>query len=167
MEITVRDAITVVHGMFFGALLLLSFLPASSAQCSTRMRRSVAVRTSCCFKGTHMSDEQAMPSPPANGPGAAAVLAAAIGACILGVVALAADSFHGVARALTFWKPTGPLSGVTDVAIVVWLASWLVLSRLWARRTLDLRRISLVAALLIIVGLLLTFPPFMDFVQGK
>jgi len=113
-----------------------------------------------------MGDEQPA-SLPANGPGAAALLAAAIGGFTLGVVAFVGDASSGVARALTWWKPTGPLSGVTDVTIIVWLASWLVLSRLWARRTLDFRRISLLAVLLFIVGLLLTFPPFMDFLQGK
>lgn len=113
-----------------------------------------------------MDNEQSA-SFPANGPGAAALLAAAIGGFTLGVVAIAADAFSHVAQALTFWKPTGPLSGVTDLTIVVWLASWLVLSRLWAGRTVNLRRTSLVAALLFIVGLLLTFPPFMDLLQGK
>ncbi|HZZ39845.1 MAG TPA: hypothetical protein VFE06_11990 [Acidobacteriaceae bacterium] len=113
-----------------------------------------------------MSNEQ-VAGPPANGPGAAALLAAAIGGFILGVLALTGDAFPSLARALTFWRPTGPLSGVTDIAIIVWLASWLVLSRLWVRRNLNLHRISLLAALLFIVGLLLTFPPFMDLLQGK
>lgn len=114
----------------------------------------------------HMSDEY-IAGPPANGPGAAALLAAAMGAFVLGVVALAGDWSPGLARALTFWKPTGPLSGVTDVAIILWLASWLLFARLWARRNVNLRRISVLATLLFIVGLLLTFPPFMDLVQGK
>ena len=113
-----------------------------------------------------MSNEQPVSLPP-NGSGAAALLAAAIGGFTLGVVALAADAFSHVAQALTFWKPTGPLSGVTDMSIVIWLVSWLVLSRLWARRTLDFRWISLVTVLLFIAGLLLTFPPFMDFLQRK
>ncbi|MEO7066731.1 MAG: hypothetical protein ABI114_07465 [Rhodanobacter sp.] len=113
-----------------------------------------------------MENDQSV-SLPANGPGAAALLAAAIGGFTLGVAALAGDAFSGVAQALTWWKPTGPLSGVTDVTIIVWLASWPLLSRLWARRTLDFRWVSLLSALLFIVGLLLTFPPFMDFLQGK
>lgn len=103
----------------------------------------------------------------ANGPGAAALLPAAIGGFTLGVVAFAGDAFSSVAQALTFWKPTGPLSGATDVTIFVWPASWLVLSRLWARRTLDFRCVSSIAALLFIVGLPLTFPPLMDLLQGK
>ncbi|MGH8217848.1 MAG: hypothetical protein ACREUT_04695 [Steroidobacteraceae bacterium] len=112
-----------------------------------------------------MSDEAA--SVPANGPAAAAVLAAWIGGFILGVLSIAGDAFRGMARALDFWNPTGPLSGVTDVTIIVWLVSWFALSRLWARRNLALRRINRTAALLFIAGLLLTFPPFMDLLQGK
>ena len=104
---------------------------------------------------------------PANGPGAAALLAAAIGGFVLGILALAADAVPGIARVLNVWNPTGPLSGVTDGAIIVWLLSWFVLARLWARRNLELRRIVLTATLLFIGGLLLTFPPFMDFLQRK
>ena len=112
-----------------------------------------------------MTDDLA--SPPANGPAAAALLAAGIGGFTLGVLALAGDAFRGVARALNFWNPTGPLSGVTDVAIVVWLISWFVLARLWAGRNLRLGRINLIAAGLFTAGLLLTFPPFMDLLQGR
>ena len=112
-----------------------------------------------------MSDEAAGAT--ANGPAAAAVLSAGIGGFILGVLSIAGDAFRGVAHALNFWNPTGPLSGVTDITIIVWLVSWFTLSRLWGRRNLELRRVNLATVLLFIVGLLLTFPPFMDLLQGK
>ncbi|HEV2700161.1 MAG TPA: hypothetical protein VGV09_00915 [Steroidobacteraceae bacterium] len=112
-----------------------------------------------------MVDDQTQP--PANGSGAASLLAAGIGGCALGILALAGDASPGIARALNVWNPTGPLSGVTDLAIIVWVLSWLALSRLWAGRNLPLRRISIIAAALFLVGLLLTFPPFMDLLQGK
>lgn len=102
-----------------------------------------------------------------NGAAAAALLASAIGACVLGVCALAGDAFSWVARALNLWNPTGPLSGVTALAIAVWLLSWLILSRRWAHRDLDLRRLNRIVAALYIAGVLLTFPPFMDLLQGK
>lgn len=106
-------------------------------------------------------------SPPPNGAGAAAVLSAAIGGFTLGVFALVGDAFSGVAHVLSVWHPTGPLSGVTAIAIIVWLIVWFALSRLWARRSVELRRINLLAAALLIAALLLTFPPFMDLLQGK
>lgn len=103
----------------------------------------------------------------ATGPGAAAVLAAAIGTFTLGVLALAADAVPALARVLNFWNPTGPLSGVTDIAIIVWLVSWAAFSRRWAGRSPNLQRVNLAAVLLLLAGLLLTFPPFMDLLQGK
>jgi hypothetical protein len=114
-----------------------------------------------------VSDEPARERERVSGSGAAAVLAAAIGIFSVGVLALAADAIPALAHALNFWNPTGPLSGVTDVAITVWLVSWFALSRRWMGRNPNWRRINLAAALLCVVGLLLTFPPFMDLLQGK
>jgi hypothetical protein len=102
-----------------------------------------------------------------NGSAAAALLSAAIGGFALGVFALAGDAFPGLARAFTVWRPTGPLSGVTGAAIIVWLMTWIELSRHWAGRDLDFRRINRAALVLFVGGLLLTFPPFMDLIQGK
>ena len=102
-----------------------------------------------------------------TGPAAAALLAAAIGCALLGLCALAADAWRPFAQLLNLWHPTGPLSGVTDLAIVVWLATWFGLSRRWAQREIPLRSVSRAAAVLFGVGLLLTFPPFMDLLQGK
>jgi hypothetical protein len=104
---------------------------------------------------------------PPNGAAAAAVFAASIGGLVLGILALAADAMAAIGRVLNFWNPTGPLSGVTSAALLAWLVAWLVLSRLWSGRNLDLRRINLLAATLFAIGLLLTFPPFMDLLQGK
>jgi hypothetical protein len=113
-----------------------------------------------------MASESLAPMPP-NGGAAAAVLATAIGVCTLGILALAGDAFPAVAHALNIWNRTGPLSGVTDLAIIVWLATWFALARRWTARNLDFGRINVLALVLITVGLLLTFPPFMDLLQGK
>lgn len=102
-----------------------------------------------------------------SGPGAAAILAAGLGSLALGVFALAGDAWPLLHRAFIVWAPTGPLSGVTLGAIVVWLAAWLALSRLWRAREINLARVNAAAFLMLIAGLLLTFPPFMDLLQGK
>jgi hypothetical protein len=115
---------------------------------------------------TVMASEAALQLPP-NGGAAAAVLAAAIGIVTLGVLALAADAVPAVAHALNVWNPTGPLSGVTGVAILAWLAVWFALARIWASRNLNIGRINVIALILIIAAALLTFPPFMDLLQGK
>jgi hypothetical protein len=102
-----------------------------------------------------------------NGPGAAAILAAGIGSAALGILALANDAFPAINRLLTFYPPTGGLSGVTTMAIVVWLVAWVILARRWGNMTVALARINLVAFALLAVGVLLTFPPVMDLLQGK
>jgi hypothetical protein len=102
-----------------------------------------------------------------NGRGAAAVLAAAMGSLALALLALAGDASPSIAASLNFWKPTGPLSGVTDVAILLWLAAWFLLSRRWGGRDVNLIRINTVSLAMFAAALLIVFPPIMDFLQGK
>lgn len=109
----------------------------------------------------------AMKNELANGAGAAAILASGIGCATLGVLATLGDAFSGIKNFLNIYNPTGPLSGVTTLAIIVWLASWFVLAKMWDGRDVAVKRISLVAFALLAVGLFLTFPPGMDLLQGK
>lgn len=102
-----------------------------------------------------------------NGPGAAAILAAGIGCATVGILALAGDASQGVGDFLNFYNPVGTLSGVTTVSIIIWLVAWFALGRLWSSKTVAIGRVNLAAFALLLVGLLLTFPPFMDLVQGK
>jgi hypothetical protein len=102
-----------------------------------------------------------------NGPGAAAILAAGAGSLALGVFALAGDAAPRLKALLSVWPPSGPLSGVSSAAILVWIGAWLVLDRRWRRREVDLARVNTAAFVMLGGGLLLTFPPFMDLLQGK
>ena len=97
-----------------------------------------------------------------NGSGAAAMLAAAISSLVLAVLALAGDKSASIKNTLNFYKPTGPLSGVTTVAIVVWFLAWGVLEWRWGNRSVAMSRINRVSLALLILGILLTFPPVMD-----
>ena len=97
-----------------------------------------------------------------SGSGAASVLASGIGACTLGVLAIAADKSQAIRIALIFYKPTGPLSGVTTATVLIWLAVWAVLEWRWRKREIEMGRVNLVAYILAGLGLLLTFPPFAD-----
>ncbi len=97
-----------------------------------------------------------------NGSGAAAILSAGIGAFMVGFLAIAADKFVFVKSLLIFYKPTGPLSGVTTMAILVWLITWGILEGRWRNRTVALARINAVALILLGLSLLLTFPPVAD-----
>lgn len=102
-----------------------------------------------------------------NGSGAAAILAAGIGCAAMGILAFMGDAWDGIGKALNFYNPTGTLSGVTDLAILIWLGSWFVLNRRWHAQTVAMAKINVAAFALLVVGLLLTFPPFMDLLQGK
>ncbi|HVM78732.1 MAG TPA: hypothetical protein VMU06_06915 [Stellaceae bacterium] len=102
-----------------------------------------------------------------NGAGAAALLAAGIGCAVLGILALAGDASERIGSFLNFYNPTGTLSGVTDLAILAWLVSWFVLNRAWRDRTVAMVKVSVLSFALLAVGFLLTFPPFMDLLQGK
>jgi hypothetical protein len=96
-----------------------------------------------------------------NGPGAAAVLAAGIGSLAVAVFAIVADKVQAIKSLMNFYKPTGPLSGVTTCAILIWLAVWLILHRRWRSRQISSRS-NTVALILLFLGLLLTFPPIAD-----
>ena len=115
-----------------------------------------------------MTDPDVVPSETLpNGPGAAAILSAGIGSAALGVLALAGDAFPAINRLLTFYTPSGALSGVSTVAVIVWLVAWYVLARRWATKTVAMAGVNLAAFVLLAVGVLLTFPPVMDLLQGK
>jgi hypothetical protein len=102
-----------------------------------------------------------------SGQAAAALLAAGIGSAALGVLALASDASPSINHLLTFYKPTGALSGVTTTAIVIWLGVWYGLSSRWHGKHIELARVNIAALILLGVGVALTFPPFMDLIQGK
>jgi len=102
-----------------------------------------------------------------NGPGAAAMLAAGIGATTVGLFSLLRDAFSGIAHFFNFYGPTGPLSGVTTSAVAVWLIAWYVLGTKWREQEVNLARVGTVAFVLLAIGFALTFPPIMDVLQGK
>jgi hypothetical protein len=103
----------------------------------------------------------------ANGAAGAAILAASLGCLVLGVLAVAGDGSKALTRLLTFYRPTGPLSGVSTVAIVVWLAAWLVGNRVWRGKTIALGKVCGAAFVFLGLALLLTFPPVGDLLLGK
>jgi hypothetical protein len=110
------------------------------------------------------SNSVVSPNTPAlpNGSGAAAILATGIGSFALAVLSCAGDKSAAVKNSLIFYKPTGPLSGVTTAAILIWILTWGILEWRWRNRTVAVGRISVVALALLALSLLLTFPPVVD-----
>jgi hypothetical protein len=97
-----------------------------------------------------------------NGSGAAAILSAGIGSFALSVLAIAADKLAPLKNALAFYKPTGPLSGVTTVAIMIWLLTWAMFEARWRKKNIALGIVNTVAFALLVFSFLLTFPPIAD-----
>lgn len=102
-----------------------------------------------------------------SGAAAAAILSAGVGCFCVSLFGWLGDAFPAVAHFFIFYNPTGPLSGVTTTAIIVWLILWAVLFGLWNGKSLPMGKINIIAFLLLGVGLLLSFPPIGDFLQGR
>jgi hypothetical protein len=96
----------------------------------------------------------------ATGPVAAAVLAAGIGAFVLGLLTTLNEASTGVHDFLEFDEDVGPLSGKTIIAVIAYAASWAVLHGLWRRQNPALRPILIATVVLIALGILGTFPTF-------
>jgi len=102
-----------------------------------------------------------------NGAAAAAILATGAGCFLVSAFAWLGDAFPVVARFFNFYNPTGPLSGVTTSAIIIWLVVWIILSKVWGGRFVPMGIISIIAFLLLGLGFFLSFPPLGNFLQGR
>jgi len=97
-----------------------------------------------------------------TGPGAAAMISAGIGTLTLGLMTTGAVIFVGLKDFLNFYNPAGPLSGKTSVAILAWLVSWLFLNARWKEGEYALEKAFRITMVLILIGLILTFPPVFE-----
>ena len=97
-----------------------------------------------------------------NGSGAAAILSAGLGCFAVALLAFIADKSAAIKSMMIVYKPTGPLSGVTTLAIAVWLVCWLVPELRWRQREVAMKKISLIGVGLLLLSVLLTFPPIVD-----
>ena len=101
-----------------------------------------------------------VPLAKADGPLAAALLAAGAGSFALGLLTTLAEANAGVKAALQLNAGVGPLSGKTLWATVVFVVAWIAL-HLWLRHRDDLLRTATIAFLVLTaIGLLGTFPIF-------
>ncbi len=103
-----------------------------------------------------------MQSSKPTGPGAAAVVAAGVGTFTIGLMTTLGEASASFGSFLNWYNPSGPLSGKIGVGILVWLAAWVILHVAWKSKNVDFGRAFNGALALVILGLLLTFPPFFD-----
>lgn len=101
----------------------------------------------------------------ADGPGAAAFLAAGIGVFTLGLLTLLAHISSGIGDFLgkfDFGAGVGPLAGKAIVAILAWLISWAILHSMWKNEDVDLKQMFWIGFGVGALGWLLMFPPFFE-----
>ena len=109
--------------------------------------------------------EMAQQEPLPSGPGAAAILSAALFVFVLGLLTFLAAAAEGAKEWLNFQNRVGPLSGKTTMAGVVWVTSWPLLHFAWRKREIPLTPVLVLAAALILAGGLLMFPPIFERVE--
>ena len=92
-----------------------------------------------------------------NGAALAAFLAAGIGAFAMGFFVILNEA--GLFTAPSLYGPAGGVTGRTIFAAIVWLIAWGVLHRRWCERRLEPGRVYAVTLGLVLLGVVLTFPP--------
>jgi hypothetical protein len=100
---------------------------------------------------------RSMTSRQVNGSAMAAFLGGGIGAFAMGAVVMLNEA--GIFAAPTLYAPAGGVSGRTTLATIVWLISWVVLHNRWKAREIAPSRVGAVTLILIVLGVLGTFPP--------
>lgn len=97
-----------------------------------------------------------------DGLAAAALLAAGFGAFVLGLLTTLNEASAGIHDFLEFNDRVGPLSGKTILAVIAYFASLLVFALVWRGRQLALKPVLIVSIVLLLLGLLGTFPTFFE-----
>jgi hypothetical protein len=107
-----------------------------------------------------VSELQAIDKP--TGPVAAAVLATGIGTFVLGLLTTLSEASTSVSDFLKWSEDVGPLSGKTILSVVAFFSSWALLHLLWRHEDRPLRPILITAAVLVVLGIVGTFPTFFE-----
>ena len=93
-----------------------------------------------------------------NGPAAAAFLAGGIAAVIYGILIILSERVSAVGTALNWYNPSGPLSGTTSLAVILWLVLWAILGNQWKDKDVNFQSTATIALVLLVIGVLLTIP---------
>lgn len=94
----------------------------------------------------------------------ASMIASGVGSLVLGIAIVLAETNADIKTFLTWNSGVGPLSGKTGVSVIAFVVSWIVLHYAFQRKAVSLTTSFIVTVVLLVLGLLLTFPPvFMSF----
>jgi hypothetical protein len=96
-----------------------------------------------------------------NGPVAAALLAGGIGSAVMGIATLANEVApkSAFSVSLVWSKAVGGLSGKAGLSIIASFVAWAILYFLLKDKETKFEQMALIALVLLIVGLIGTFPP--------
>lgn len=89
----------------------------------------------------------------------AAFLASGIGSVVLGILVVLSEANAGIKTFLTFNTAVGPLSGKVILTVIGFVLSWIILHFALRERHVKLQTSFTIGIILLVVGLLLTFPP--------
>ncbi len=95
-----------------------------------------------------------------NGTAVAALFGAGIGCLVLGLLTLLTKVSSTIENALDLYRPTGPVSGITTLAVIVWLVAWAAMHTFLRNRQMDLHKVYIIVLILVGLGLLACFPFF-------
>ena len=95
-----------------------------------------------------------------NGPAAAALIAAGLGALVLGIFTTWNEASQGMHDFLEIDKDVGPLSGKTTFAVIAYVVAWGVLAPLMWTRSFPWTAVLLITGVLLAGGFIGTFPEF-------
>lgn len=102
-----------------------------------------------------------------EGPIAAVLVAAGIGALVLGILTIWAEASVGFKDSLAYSDRVGPLSGKTIWAVAAFVVSWGALALGLRGRRVDLAKATVVSLVLLGLGYLGTFSPFFRIFEAE
>lgn len=95
-----------------------------------------------------------------NGPAAAAILAGGIGAFFMGFITTLSEVVVSTQNVLKWVGPVGPLSGKVGLTVIVFALAWVILGMMWKGKDVAFGKISTISLVLLVLGLVGTFPLF-------
>ena len=97
-----------------------------------------------------------------NGPVAAVFIAAGIGSLVLGILTTLAEASEDLKSWLELSESVGSLSGKTIIATATFLVAWAILAALFRGKSMNVKTVFILTALLVAIALVLTFPTFFE-----
>lgn len=95
-----------------------------------------------------------------DGPVVAALLALGIGTVVFGILVIIPEFSASFKSFLSLNDGVGALSGKTTFAVAIWLVVWVVLHKVFSKKSFELAKAYSWSLIMVGIGLLFTFPIF-------